>query len=109
MAFDEVLAQRIRVLMQDDKDIEEKKLFGGIGFLARGNMACGVHKDQLMVRVGPEAHEEAMDQPFTSPFDITGRPMKGWLLVQPPGFENDSDLEKWVDRGLAFARSLPAK
>ena len=84
-------------------------MFAGIAFLARGNMACGVHKDQLVVRVGPESHAQAMDEPFTSPFDITGRPMKGWLLVRPPGFESDPDLEKWVDRGLLFARSLPAK
>lgn len=109
MSYDEILAQRLRAQMRDEKDIEEKKLFGGIGFLARGNMACGVDKDQLVVRVDLESHAEAMDEPFTSRFDITGRPMKGWLLVDPPGFESDPDLEKWVDRGLAFARSLPAK
>jgi hypothetical protein len=72
-------------------------------------MACGVHKDQLMVRIGPEAHAEAMDEPFTSPFDIIGCPMKSWLLVHPPGVESVSALETWIDRGLVFARSLPPK
>lgn len=94
---------------QDDKDIEEKKLFWGLVFLRAVKWPCGVHKDQLMVRIGPEAYAEAMDEPFTSPFDITGRPMKGWLLVHPPGVESDSALETWIDRGLVFARSLPPK
>ena len=109
MAYDEGLAQRIREVLGEQPGLVEKKMFGGIGFMVRGNMACGVNKDALIVRVGSEKHEEALARPHTRPFDITGRPMKGWVMVVSDGYESDESLEDWVQQGLDFALSLPTK
>jgi len=109
MAYDEGLAQRIRKVLGEQPELIEKKMFGGIGFLVHGNMACGVHKDALIVRVGPEGYQEALARPHTRPFDITGRPMTGWVMVASGGYESVEDLEDWVQQGLDFALSLPAK
>lgn len=109
MAYDEGLAERIRVALGDRPELVEKKMFGGVGFMLLGNMACGVNKDDLIVRVGPEQYEEAVIRPHARPFDFTGRPMKGWVMVAPPGYEDDKDLEGWVDDGVSFALSLPPK
>jgi TfoX/Sxy family transcriptional regulator of competence genes len=109
MAYDEGLAQRIREVLGELPGLVEKKMFGGIGFMVHGNMACGVHKDALIVRVGPEGHEEALARPHTRPFDITGRAMKSWVMVVSDGYESDEALEDWVQQGLDFALSLPPK
>jgi hypothetical protein len=77
--------------------------------MVHGNMACGVHKDMLIVRVGPERYEEALAKPHTRPFDMTGRPMKGWGMMAADGYESDEALEAWGQQGLDFALSLPAK
>ena len=109
MAYDEGLAQRMREALATIHDIDEKKMFGGIGFLLNGNMACGVNKDDLIVRVGPEAYETALAEPHTKEFDMTGRPMKGWVVVRPTGYETDEALKGWVQRGVDFALTLPPK
>lgn len=109
MAYDETLAQRIRDSLDRVPGLVEKKMFGGVGFMVRGNMACGVHKDMLMVRIGTERYEEKMQLSYTRPFDITGRPMKGWLLVEPEGMANETELKDWLDQGVEFALSLPPK
>ena len=109
MAYDEVLAGRIRSVLDQQLGLVEKKMFGGVAFLVRGNMACGVHKDMLMARVGPEAYDETMKYPHTRPFDMTGRPMKGWVLVEPEGISSETDLQEWVNAGLNFALTLPPK
>jgi TfoX/Sxy family transcriptional regulator of competence genes len=109
MAYDEILASRIRVVLDQTPGLVEKKMFGGVAFLVQGNMACGVHKDMLMVRVGPEAYDETIEYPHTRPFDITGRPMKGWVLVETDGTTSEADLKEWVDAGLNFALTLPPK
>lgn len=109
MAYDEGLSQRIRELLADRPDLVEKKMFGGVGYMLQGNMACGVNKDELIVRVAPESHEELLEKPHTRTFDLTGRPMKGWILVAPGGYESDTDLQNWVELGVEFALSLPAK
>jgi len=109
MAHDEGLAQRIRERLDGRPDVVEKRMFGGVCFLLRGNMSCGVYKDKLIVRVGPEAHEAALSREHVSPFDITGRPMKGWIMVEPPGSAEDDTLERWISQGLGFAGTLPAK
>jgi len=109
MAYDEGVAQRIREALSEQVGLDEKKMFGGVGFMLRGNMACGVHGDQLIVRVGPDAFAEAVGLEHARPFDLTGRPMKGWVYVDEPGFEDDAALAGWVQRGVAFALSLPAK
>lgn len=109
MAYDEGLAQRVRDSLARQDGVVEKKMFGGLGFMIRGNLACGIIGDDLVVRVGPEAYADLVMQPHTRPFDFTGRPMKGWLVVEPPGLATDEDLRHWVALGTTFAESLPAK
>ncbi len=109
MAFDEDLAQRIRNLIIEYPDYVEKKMFGGIGFLLAGNMACGVNQEDLIIRVGPDDYQDALTKPNVKVFDLSGRPMTGWVVVKEPGYQKDSDLMEWVDRGVAFALSLPEK
>lgn len=110
MAYDESLAQRVSEILVEVPDFEEKKLFGGIGYLIHGNMACGVIEEDLIVRVGTEAYNDLLSQPHTRPFDFTGRPMKGWVMVNFNGDEDAADdLKIWVQRGIDFAATLPAK
>lgn len=109
MAYDEGLAQRIREALTEQHDIAEKKMFGGVAFMLAGNMCCGVSDENLMVRVGPGAYQDALAQPHARPMDFTGKPLKGFVYVDSAGFEADEDLAAWVGRGVAFASSLPAK
>jgi TfoX/Sxy family transcriptional regulator of competence genes len=109
MAFDTTLAERIRQRLARRKNIEEKKMFGGIGFLLAGNMLVGVWKNSLIVRLGPEEGEEALKEPHVKEFDITGRPMKGWVLVEPEGVEDDEQLSGWIECATKFVQKLPAK
>ena len=109
MAYDEGLATRVREVLGDRPGLVEKQLFGGLAFLLGGNMACGVRGEDLIVRVAADAAEAALGEPGARPFDLSGRPMKGWLLVDPDGHAEDEDLRRWVDRGLAYAGSLPPK
>ena len=108
MAYNSKLAERIRSQL-DDTPFVEKKMFGGVGFLLNGNMACGVNKDNLIVRVDPEKQDILLKKQHTKPFDLTGRPMKGWLLVESPGVKTDQQLSAWVQEGIAFALTLPPK
>jgi hypothetical protein len=107
MAYDKLLADRIRPLLPSS--LAEKKMFGGVGFLLDGNMACGVYKESLIVRVGPEAYAEALSRPHTRIFDITGREMKGWVMVGPEGCQDEATLMAWISLGVRFARTLPPK
>lgn len=109
MAYDEGLAQRIREMLAARTDAFEMRMFGGIAFLLGGNMAVGVVKDDLMVRVGPEAYDALVALPHARPMDFTHRPMKGFLYIAPEGVETDADLRRWIEHGVAFASSLPAK
>ena len=109
MAYDEGLAQRIRETLAETGGVVEKKMFGGLAFMLGGNMCVGVNGDDLMVRVGPEAWAEALAQPHAREMDFTGKPLRGFVYVAPAGFESDADLEAWVERGVRFASSLPAK
>ena len=109
MAYDEALASRVRETLGDNPEISERQMFGGIAFMLSGNMAVGVNKDDLMVRIDPDDHDEALAQPGVRVFDMTGRPMKGWILVAPEATEDDTDLQRWVEAGLDFAGSLPPK
>src|SRR5713101_9875574 len=95
MAYDETLADRIRQALARKKGIEEKKMSGGIGFLLNGNMLVGVWKDSLIVRLGPEEGDEALREPHVKEFDITGRSMKGWVLVELVGVEDNEQLSAW--------------
>ena len=109
MAYDEGLAERIRDVLGDKPGLVEKNMFGGVAFLLLGNMACGVNKEDLIVRVGPGNYEDSVIRPHARPFDMTGRPMKGWVTVAPAGYEDDRDLEAWIEEGVSFSLSLPPK
>ncbi len=111
MAYDEGLAQRVRVLLDELESPErvEKKMFGGIAFMLRGNLACGVLKDELIVRVGPAGYKQAIQKPHTKLFDMSGKPMKGWIMVRPGGYASDAALKDWVQQGVTFVLSLPPK
>ena len=109
MAYDEKLAQRVRKILAEQVGLVEKKMFGVVGFMIHGNMACGVRKDRLIVRVGPEGHDAAMAKLHMLPFDITGSAMTGWVMVSADGFATEADLQAWVREGVEFALTLPAK
>ncbi len=109
MAYDEGLAQRIREALADADGLSERRMFGGIAFMLHGNMAVGISGDELMVRVGPEAYDEALAQPHARVFDMTGRVMRGWVVVAAEGIADDGTLGEWVRRGANYARSLPPK
>jgi TfoX/Sxy family transcriptional regulator of competence genes len=109
MAYDHALADRVRDRLAGETAIDERAMFGGLAFLFHGNMAVGISGDDLMVRVGPDASDAALARPHTRVFDMTGRPMKGWIIVEPAGFESDDELAEWVRQGVGFAGSLPAK
>jgi TfoX N-terminal domain len=109
MAYSEALAERVRRALARRKGVEEKKMFGGVGFLLNGNMCVGVWRESLIVRLDPAQADRALAEPHTKEFDITGRPMKGWLLVAPEGLREDGQLRTWVGRAADFVRTLPAK
>ena len=109
MAYDEGLAQRIREVLQEQQNVVEKKMFGGIAFMVNGNMCCGVVKDTLMARVGPDVYESALGQPHARKMDFTGKSMKGMIYVDSEGLKSEEELKTWVERALEFALSLPAK
>jgi TfoX/Sxy family transcriptional regulator of competence genes len=110
MAFDEDLARRVRSLLDGRSDVDERRMFGGIGFLVAGNMCCGVHGEELIVRLDPdEAEQLRSSESGARPMDMTGKPMRGWLFVAAEATAEDADLERWVRRAEAFASSLPPK
>jgi len=91
------------------KNVEEKMMFGGVGFLLNGNMLVGVWKDALIVRLGPDGYEDALLEPHVKEFDITGKPMKNWILVEPKGVVEDERLKDWIQRAVKFVGKLPPK
>lgn len=109
MAYSEPLAERIRRRLARRRNFADKKMFGGIGFLLNGNMCVGVWKDSLIARVGPDQYDAALKEPFVREFDITGRAMKGWVLVAPTGVEDDDQLAEWIQRAAKFVGTLPPK
>lgn len=109
MAYDQRLADDVRACIGSHPGLTDKEMFGGIAFMVHGNMAVGVRGTELMVRVGKEAHDEAMARPGARIFDFSARPMRGWVVVSPEGFVTDADLDSWVQRGIAYAETLPPK
>ncbi len=109
MAFDATLAARVRDVLSDEFDVVEKKMFGGLAFMIRGNMTVGITAEGLMVRVGKENNDEFLALPHTRPMDLTGKSMKGFLYVDEQGIATDDDLRAWVERCLACTATLPAK
>lgn len=109
MTFSELTAIQIRSVMQDAPGLSERHMFGGVAFILEGNMCCGVINDNLVVRVGPEAYERTLREPYTRPMDFTGRPLPGFVYVEPDGFASGASLKEWVDRGIRFVRTLPPR
>ncbi|MGC2449191.1 MAG: TfoX/Sxy family protein [Candidatus Sulfotelmatobacter sp.] len=109
MAFDENLAERLRLLFRGKYRVTEKKMFGGLAFMVNGHMCCGIVATDLVVRTGPDAFEDALERPNTRPMDFTGRPMKGFVYVVPAGYRSDRDLKSWAQSGLDFVLSQPPK
>jgi hypothetical protein len=109
VAFDEALAERVRALFVDRPGVRETRMFGSLAFLLDGNMACCVSGEGLLVRLPPPDAADALAEPATRPFEMGGRVARGWVRVDLDGVSEDADLRRWVDRGAAHARSLPAK
>ena len=109
MAYDDGLATRLTDALGERTPFSPRKMFGGLALMVDGNMCIGVMGDDVIARVGPDAKAGALDEPGTRPFDFTGRPMKGWVVVAADHVAEDEDLERWVERCLAFVRSLPPK
>jgi TfoX/Sxy family transcriptional regulator of competence genes len=109
MAYDETLAERIRSYFATVDGVEERKMFGGLAFLLRGNMSCGVVGSDLMLRLGNEGAAAALAEPHVRPMDFTGRPMKSMVYVLAEGIRRQEDLECWLEKAEAFAASLPPK
>jgi hypothetical protein len=109
MAYSESLADRVRQALQSRRGVSEKKMFGGVVFLLHGNMLVGVWQSSLIVRLGIDESAKALGEPHVGEFDVTGRPMKGWAMVEPDGLATDEQLAGWIERTWAFVRSLPPK
>ncbi len=109
MAYDESLARRVRTHLADQSELYERKMFGGLVFMVRGNMCCGIMGDELTVRVGPEQFAASLAQPHAREMDFTGRPMTGMVMVATEGLASDEALEQWIWQGIRFVSSLPSK
>ncbi len=109
MAYDESTADRIRNFLTRSSEIVEKKMFGGTAFMLRGNMCCGVIDKKMMLRVGPEQYEKALSRPYARKMDFTGRPMKGFVYVEPAGFASEKHLKEWIRMATDYVLSLPVK
>lgn len=109
MAYSEDLAERVRTVIKGQRGISEKKMFGGLSFLMRGRMCCGILGDKLVIRVSPEEYDDILEHKHTAPMDFIGRALKGLVYVLPGGTKSDAMLEKWVGRAVAFVREKPTK
>jgi TfoX/Sxy family transcriptional regulator of competence genes len=109
MAYDEKLAERIRAAVKGAKGVTEKAMFGGIAWMKGDKMFVGTLKDELMVRVGKDAHDAEVKRPHARIMDFTGRPMKGYLIIAAPGVKSVRDVKAWTDRALAHVGTLPTK
>ncbi len=109
MAYDEALAERVKLILKRKRSVTEKKMFGGLCFMVNGNMACGVEKKKLVVRVGSDDYETALKRKHVRKMDFTGRPLKGFVYVLPEGLSRADSLNLWVNKGIQYAQSLPKK
>jgi TfoX N-terminal domain len=109
MAFDEDLAARVRDALCRTNGVKEQKMFGGLCFLLDGNLLVGVWQDSLIARLGPDEGPAALGEPHVRAFDVTGRPMRNWVMVDPEGVEDDDQVAAWVGRATAFVQTLPRK
>jgi TfoX/Sxy family transcriptional regulator of competence genes len=109
MAYDADLDARIAKIVSPWKKTGRRLMFGGVCYLLNGNMVAGIWKDLLILRLGIEGAEKALELPFARPFDVTGRAMKGWVMIEAPAVENDEDLREWLVEAKGFVKTLPPK
>jgi TfoX/Sxy family transcriptional regulator of competence genes len=109
MPYNKSLANRLQSLLKNRKDFSQKEMFGGVGFLLNGNMCVGVYKDFLILRLGKEEANRALKQKHVKPFDITGRAMSGWVMVEKEGIDSEDNLRTWVEASVRFVQTLPPK
>jgi TfoX/Sxy family transcriptional regulator of competence genes len=109
MAYDEDLDDRITKIVSPWKKTEKRLMFGGACYLMNGNMVAGVWKDFLILRLGTDGAEKALELPFARPFDVTGRAMKGWVMIEVPAVEDDGELREWLEEAKRFVATLPPK
>ena len=109
MAYDEALAERIRALLRTRRDVAERRMFGGVAFMIRGHMGCGIVGSTLMVRADPNDAARWLRMPHVRPMDFTGRPMRGFLFVDPPGVGTAAGLRAWIRRATAWVDAQPPK
>lgn len=114
MAFDEQIAHRLRNVLaeavtESEVTIKDKRMFGGLAIMVNGHMCCGIVGQDLVIRVAANEYEEALSQPHARPMDFTGRPMRGFVYVDPAGFRSNTQLRAWIRRSLHFVLSLPSK
>jgi TfoX/Sxy family transcriptional regulator of competence genes len=108
VAYDEELADRVRVVLAAEPGLTERKMFGGLAFMVNGNMACGIVGDELMLRLGADGADAALAEPHVRQMDFTGRPMTGMVYAEREGLD-DAAVRRWVEQAAGFARSLPPK
>jgi len=108
MPYNEAIEDGINNIVLSWENTDCKKMFGGLCYLLNGNMVCGVYKDFLILRLGEKNADKALKLPFVKSFDITGRPMKGWIMVEQDGFKDDEELEAWLNQAKKFVHTLPA-
>jgi TfoX/Sxy family transcriptional regulator of competence genes len=109
MGYDEQTADRVRRFLSGRGDVVEKKMVGGLSFMVNGSLCCGVTSTALMVRVGPEAYERTLAEPHVRRMEFAGRPLAGYVCVEPDGYPTETALSTWVQRGIDFVSTLPAK
>lgn len=109
MGYSLSLAERIRHALRGRRGIAEQRMFGGLAFLSRGNMLVAVWEHSLIARLGAERSGEALREPHVREFDVTGKPMRGWIVVDPDGLESETQLAAWIERAEEFVATLPAK
>lgn len=109
VAYDEKLAERIEALLLPRRKYPAKKMFGGIAYFLKGNLCVGIYKDKLIVRLDPTTMFDLLKKPHTHPFDITGRPMRGWIMVEPAGLKRSASLKFWIQQALSYVSKLPKK
>lgn len=109
MAYSVSLAARVRLVCGSLRGVVEKRMFGGVAFLLDGNLLLGIWENSLVARVGAARYAELLREPYAGEFNVTGRPMTGWILVEPDGVESDAQLRTWIDRAFEFVGTLPPK
>jgi TfoX/Sxy family transcriptional regulator of competence genes len=109
VAYNEHLASRVRAALKRQRGVTERRMFGGLAFLVKGHMACGVLDDTLVLRLGSTGAQRALERPHTRPMDFTGRPLAGMVYVSPAGHRRDRDLRAWLTRAVRFVRALPPR